>query len=265
MCLRNYKMKLNYKLFKIFFKLKRKYYQWFRSGSKYTCPFCFHSYNAFIPRGSKTGVLKEKKVIGAGYRLNVFCPTCLSIDRERLFYIFMKENHLIKSPSKLLHIAPEHKLQEFFFKKENIDYITIDLHNFSPQLKMDITKIGFRNNCFDGIICSNVLEHIYDDIGAMKELFRVIKPNAWAIIQVPYSPIIELSVEDPEIVRDYEREVMFGQSDHVRLYGLDFFTRLKSVGFLVEHKKLSNELISKFALSKEEVIFCTKPKIFDKP
>ena len=238
--------------------LTKHYYRLFHIGSRYLCPFCLHSYSAFVPSGLKQKVLKEKRVIGGGYRLNVICPYCGSGDRDRLVYVFTKENQLIRKQMKLLHVAPERKLLGIL-EKEGINLYSADLDSSLARIKMDIRKINFPDGFFDAIICNHVLEHIVDDLTAMKELFRVLESGGWAILQVPYSPILTETFEDPSVITKSERSRVFGQSDHVRIYGRDYVNRLQSVGFEVEEKEIDADSIKKFALNcDEKIFFCKK-------
>ena len=229
-------------------------------GSRYKCPFCNHSFSKFLPAGVDSAVLKKKKIIGGGRRQNVLCPFCSSIDRERLVYVFIKENNLLFKDMKLLHVAPERNLKRVFERKK-INYFSADLKSALARIKMDIQKIKFPDNYFDGIICNHVLEHIVDDRKAMAELLRVLMPGGWAILQVPFSPLLKNTFEDFSVVDADEREMVFGQSDHVRIYGADYVSRLRSVGFKADQKKLSDVLIKKFALNGDELVFfCRKSK-----
>lgn len=134
------------------------------------------------------------------------------------------------------------------------------------MIKMDITNINLPDNQFDCIICYHVLEHILDDKKAMKELFRILKPGGWAILQSPVDPNRDETFEDPNVVSPEERERVFGQRDHVRIYGQDYKNRLERAGFTVKldnySRELGDNIIKKYGLMKDETIyFCSKPKL----
>jgi len=161
---------------------------------------------------------------------------------------------------KLLDMAPVDCLQRKFRAVPNIDYISVDLESPMAMVKMDITDMQFSSNQFDCIICYHVIEHMPDDQMAMKEIFRVLKPGGWAILQVPV--LRDESFEDPSVITPEDRERVFGQRDHVRIYGLDYKYRLEQVGFSVKVddyvKQLSNHVIERYGLMKDENIhFCS--------
>jgi len=228
----------------------------------YYCPFCkgyFKNFNSF---GLDFPVLKEKYVVGGGYRLNTACPNCSSSDRERLVYLYLKKKtDILKKKIKLLHIAPEKHLSKIFISSDNIKYIQGDKYNYSENtLKLDIAHIPFPDNEFDVIICNHVLEHVQNDRLAMSELFRVLKHNGWAILQVPVSLTLQKTYEDPNIISPKQREKAFGQSDHVRIYSKkNYINRLENTGFIVNifnpFKENWNINIKKYAINPEEDIF----------
>jgi predicted SAM-dependent methyltransferase len=121
-----------------------------------------------------------------------------------------------------------------FSQQNNLDYVTADLLAPDVMVKMDLTDIPFPDGAFDAIICNHVLEHIIDDRKAMSELYRVLKPSGWAILQVPISLTLESTYEDFSITTEKGREDAFGQGDHVRIYGKDYKTRLQQTGFKVD-------------------------------
>ena len=180
-------------------------------------------------------ILNEKKVVGAGFRPNARCPICGSIDRERLVFLYLVQELLIRAAHlNILHIAPEFALGNFLGNIHGIYYLTADISAENVIFKMDLTRIPLPDNYFDGIICNHVLEHILDDQLAMRELYRVLKPGGWAILQVPFSKTLIKTFEDCNITSTTDRERLFGQRDHVRIYGADYVDRLKSSGFLVK-------------------------------
>ena len=219
----------------------------FYRGNKFTDPIDGRSYRKFLPYGYKK------------LRPNALSPGTLSLERHRLLWLYLKrETAFLKDKKKVLHIAPEQALYKKFKKIEFWDYITLDLNSPLADIKADITNLPFDDNIFDLIICNHVLEHIQDDIIAIKEIYRVLKKNGLAIMQIPIDIKRIKTFENPEIKSNKEREELFGQYDHVRVYGKDFFERLKSVGFKTKKinytKKLSKEEIKKFSIIKGEII-----------
>ena len=143
----------------------------------------------------------------------------------------------------------------------NIDYISADLSSPSVMVMMDITTIGMIDNTFDVVVCNHVLEHISNDKQAISELFRVLKPGGWAILQVPI--VREKTFEDSEVTTPAKRLEVFGHEDHFRAYGRDYEDRLASVGFCVRvddyAKELGEDAVESYRLPKnEKVYFCSK-------
>ena len=145
-----------------------------------------------------------------------------------------KETDFFNSNNKILHFAPEqcfHKFFKSFFK----NYTSIDLNSPIVDIKADICNLPFNDNSYDYILCNHVLEHIYDDEKAMKEIFRVLNKNGIAILQVPIDIKSNLTQDGRDIDDKEVRSKLFGQYDHLRMYGLDYFKKLKKVGFNVKN------------------------------
>jgi len=96
----------------------------------------------------------------------------------------------------------------------------------------------------------------------MHELFRVLRPKGFAILQVQISKKAKETFEDFSITSPEERKIYFGQKDHVRIYGKDYKKRLESIGFKVElydiKKDLSIQDIKKYGLNEEEILYLGK-------
>jgi len=221
-------------------------------GSKYTDPIDNKSFRKFLPYGYEN------------QRENVLSPSTLSLERHRLLWLYLKnETGLFTKKIKLLHFAPEQAFYNRFKKQKNLEYTTTDLNSPLADIKADICKLPFEDNSFDFILCNHVLEHIPDDTKAMQELYRVLRPNGIAILQIPQELDRDVTFEDNSITSRIERAKIFGQYDHVRVYGRDYFDKLRSIGFKVEEVDYTNQLsaseIDTFRLAQGEIIpVCTK-------
>jgi SAM-dependent methyltransferase len=217
------------------------------------CPLCEHTAAQFDPFGH-----------GERSRPNRQCPSCGSLERHRGMWLYFRDRtDLLTAPVRLLHVAPEKILESRLRPRPNIDYLSADLDNAHAMIKMDLTDIDMPDNSFDVVYASHVLEHIRDDVRAMSEIFRILRPGGWAILQVPMFGAVtrEEVIED-----DAERSAAYGQPDHVRMYGNDgvYADRLRSVGFEVDIdafvRDLGAELIQRYRLAAHEDIYrCVKP------
>ena len=227
--------------------------QIFYIGNNIECPVCSRRFRKLLPYGRKPP------------RENALCPNCLSLERHRLLWIYLKEKTgLFTDQMEFLHIAPELCFIQRFEKLENLRYITADIESPLAKVKMDIHQIPFKEDSFDAVMCNHVMEHVENDLVAMREIYRVMKPGGWAILQVPFmGKDLEKTYEDPSIRSPADREKAYGQKDHVRIYGRDYPVRLRKAGFDVAEDtfvmKLPEEQIRRNALPPKEIIyFCIK-------
>jgi SAM-dependent methyltransferase len=177
---------------------------------------------------------------------------------------YLKERTNLFSVSlAVLDIAPLRLFHDMFCKMSNLNYSSIDLNLPYVTKKADLTNLPFDNETFDCILCYHVLEHIEDDIRALSEMYRVLKKDGWAIIQSPFDKSLENTIAYKDVNSPEERNKLYGQDDHVRIYGRDFVKRICSAGFVVKEddfvKKYNDLEITKFGLDRDEIInFCTK-------
>lgn len=216
-------------------------------GQKFTDPIDGKSFRTFLPYGY------------GKQRDNVLSPSTLSLERHRLLWLYLRnETDFFTSFKKVLHFAPEQAFYERFRKMKNLEYVTTDLNSPLAEVEADICHLPFFDNEFDVILCNHVLEHIPDDNKAMQELYRVLKPGGMGIFQVPQDLAREKTFEDDSITNKKERAKIFGQYDHVRIYGKDYFDKLRRVGFQVDEvdysSTFSEEEITKYCLAKGEII-----------
>ncbi len=205
---------------------------------------------------------KFRKLLPYGYknqRENALSPSTLSLERHRLMWLFLQqETNFFTAPKKVLHMAPEQCFLSIFKKQKNINYTTADLYSPIADVKADICNLPFKDNSFDVIFCNHVLEHIKDDTKAMQELYRVLRPKGMGIFQVPQDLNRRTTFEDNTITDKKERTKIFGQYDHIRVYGQDYFNKLRSVGFTVNEvdytQKITPKLLEQYCLIKGEIL-----------
>jgi predicted SAM-dependent methyltransferase len=221
-------------------------------GDKYTDPIDGRQFKGFLPYGYENP------------RENVLSPSTLSLERHRLLWLYLKdETNFFTATLKVLHFAPEQAFYKKFKKLKNLEYTTTDLNSPLADVKADICALPFKDDSFDVILCNHVLEHIPDDRKALSELYRILKPSGWGIFQIPQDLKREDTYEDNSITDKKERAKIFGQYDHVRIYGRDYFDRLKEAGFIVKAvdytATMTDAEIEKYRLAKGELIpFVTK-------
>lgn len=223
----------------------------FYRGHHMYCPVDKRAYRKFLPYGR------------IHPRPNALCPGSLTLERHRLMWLYLQEKtDFFKKQYKVLHIAPEICFIPVFEKMDNLEYVTADLDSPWAQIQMDLHHVPFADNTFDVAFCNHVMEHVDDDIRCMSELHRVLKPGGWAIIQ---SPVYDMpkTYENPLLTHPVEREIAFGQSDHVRKYGQDYGDRLRKAGFTVTEddfvKHFTPQQIQWYGLMEDEIIyFCEK-------
>ncbi len=206
-------------------------------GNSFYDPICNTPLRLLHPNGEDHPTLKEAQIVSGGYRQNSMCPVCRSRERHRLIYLYLQHHTtFFHQPQKFLYVAPAPCLHTAFQQLHHLDYISgdIDTDEREAEFDLDVTQINYPDNTFDIILCNHVLEHVPDDRRAMRELRRVLKPDGLAILQVPFSPIRAETFEDFSITSEEDRYRVFGQKDHVRIYGLDYMDRLQESGFVLD-------------------------------
>ncbi|MFN5910129.1 MAG: class I SAM-dependent methyltransferase [Bacteroidota bacterium] len=222
-------------------------------GDKVECPVCENHFSKFLSYGSDKA-----------HRENVLCPYDLTLERHRLMWLYLlkKSDFFTKEGLRVLHIAPEQCFHSRFKKQSNIAYLTGDLVSPLADLHFDLHDIPLEDDRFDVVFCNHVLEHVADANKCMRELFRVMSPGGWGIMQVPQDFTRETTLEDPAIQSPEDREKYYWQKDHVRLFGRDYPEWLRRAGFTVEEFAVSKEidatLVERYRLQKEEILYIVK-------
>lgn len=237
------------RLSKVFVFFVRPFY----AGKKVSCPICGRWFRKFLPYGNNGGE-------------NRLCPKCLSLERHRLMFLYLRgfTDFFTGKRYRVLHIAPEQPFIKKFRQMKNLRYTTADLVSPLADMHFDVMKIPIKSNSYDWVFCNHVLEHVDNDLTAMREIFRILVPKGRAIMQVPINRSLSTTYEDKSIVDPKERERAFGQYDHQRQHGRDYPDRLRRAGFKVEEfdikKHVTPSDIDKMRLDRNEILYiATKP------
>lgn len=225
---------------------------WSKAGRwRVACSVCGWRFRSFRPAGHVP-------------RENARCPVCGARERHRLQWLYLRNRtDLFVRPQRVLHFAPEPSFRGRLSRADNLWYVTTDLSETDVALNTDITALPFPAGTFDVILCNHVLEHVPDDGAALRELFRVLRDGGWAVVQVPMDSNRASTFEDPSVREPSERLRLFGQADHVRVYGRDYIDRVEAAGFRVDSNRFVDELprglVEMHGLSRESIFIARKP------
>lgn len=251
-------------------KIRNNLFKLLHPGNKYYCLYCNKTYGKFIHEGVKAGVFKKYTIAGGGYKTNTRCPNCGSVDRARLLALFFKlRTDAFYKKTDILHISPNKSIADLLCKYSNINHVVGALEpdefkKYNP-IRMDVQKIDLCDNQFDIVICCHIIEHVADDDSAIREIYRILKPKGFAVLQVPLALNLRKTLEEKSLKTSKERKTAYGQTDHLRLYGIDYFDKLNSAGFRIvrdnpfDNKWLCEQELEKHRLDRiEDVIVAFK-------
>ena len=162
------------------------------------------------------------------------CPKCHSHGRQRRSYVLTPFLLRTLGIKKLLHVAPASELWlKDVCRALGVEYLSVDLKDSRAMRLCDLRDLPFEDGSFDFIYASHVIEHIQEEGGALKELRRVLTLRGAAHIDAPIkgssAETLEYGwVDTPELRREH-----YGEPDHYRYYGLDFFSRVNKLCGLV--------------------------------
>lgn len=248
-----------------------------KMGSRKCCYVCKQTFNHFTKYkgGFKNIPLWHINFDTVGSDLDNFgCINCGSSDRERHLFLFFDEMSFWSKfkNAKILHFAPEKNLSKRIEECLPSIYIKGDLYPANDSIqKIDSTNIPYDKAFFDIVICNHVLEHVPDYRKAMSEIYRVLKTNGIAILQTPYSKLLQRNFEDEGINTDALRLLYYGEIDHFRYFSeKQFLQDLVDTGFslqLVKHKDLFESRMANYygVNEKEDLIRVIKLPAINEP
>lgn len=207
------------------------------------CPLCGWRGAHFLPK------------LGTDWRITLghTCPKCSSDKRYRTYAAALRRwLPASDKPLRILEVAGTEYSERLFAHLPTRFYVAADLAYRTAKVKTDVTRLAFADQSFDFVLCSHVLEHVKEDVQAMRELHRVLCSNGQALLQVPMDNELRETIE-------YEAPNP-AESDHVRRYGRDYRERLQAAGFTVKSANLwkNAEELNRCGGNDEELYFCIK-------
>ncbi len=211
-------------------------------GERVECPCCDSTFSRFLPHRG---------------RERAKCPRCGALERHRLLWLYLqRETDLFRRPGAMLHVAPEYAFLRRLSREPGLRYVTGDIDSALADHRLDVMELPFEAESFDFLMCNHVLEHVRDDRRALAEFHRVLKPGGWAILMCPIDHRRAKTLEDRTVRAPEDRHRVFGQSDHLRLYGRDYPDRLAAGGFLVRAipylESFDEDMIERYGLRREQ-------------
>ena len=197
-----------------------------------------------------SGLFRAKSI---PMKIDAHCPRCKSVGKHRLLWKIISESEVIDRGSRLLHFAPEPGLFDVLSQITS-DYRTADYLREDVDLRINIEDIDLPNQSIDVVICNHVLEHV-DHRKAICELHRILAPGGRAFLTIPIIWEWEETYENDRVDSDVDREIHFGQFDHLRYFGRDFVATLTESGFEVRDYMASGKDCVKYGLLRGEKVF----------
>lgn len=183
------------------------------------------------------------------------CPCCKSLPRTRLIHFSISHFDIPTTNVNILHVAPNKSEYNFINNYFSFNrYDRLDIRKYDHiNIVRDIKDTNLDTSTYDLILLWHVLEHIPDDIKAIKEMRRILKPGGHVLISVPIYPNNNAETyEDPSIERKDFLEI-HGHDDHCRSCGFDYYKRFEHLGFFTKTlvvNQFEEGLIKKYGLSK---------------
>ena len=197
------------------------------------CPCCGLRFRSFVPGNFQDNPKRFNPARYEEVKQDVLCPVCRALPRHRMLAIWLGKHIDLLCKADILFFAPG-KSERVWLKRNKVSCVTADLYSEAVDLKLDIQDTRLPDESYDVIVCNHVLEHVDDFRKALKEMYRILRPDGSFICSFPMDPKVELLDEDPSVQTEDERLRRFGQNDHQRVFGMKADLFLEEAGFEVE-------------------------------
>lgn len=208
------------------------------------CCVCDHQVENWLPHihiAQRSPLMALLGTVGSD--LAVYqCPSCGCTDRDRHLWLYMNASGMTAQlpGATILHMAPEAHIERLIAACKPAHYVRGDLHpTQAHHQRIDIERLPFDDASLDLVICNHVLEHVTHPDKALSEISRCLRAGGMVIAQTPYAPSLKHTLEMKAAPDADTAHLLYGQSDHVRLFGDDipeYFHNSGLQGVLLAHE-----------------------------
>jgi SAM-dependent methyltransferase len=180
-------------------------------------------------------------------RFDALCPSCRSLERHRHQFLWIARNEAALRNKRILHFAPEPVMRKIYSDLA-ASYLSADIAGHADRV-LNIEAIDMPDESWDVVVANHVLEHV-DDCKALAEIRRILVPGGCAVLSFPLALGFEQTYENPAVTSRADRDLHFGQWDHIRYYGADAAARIAAAGFAVEIFAATEPDVHRYALTR---------------
>ena len=166
---------------------------------------------------------KDRFIKGPGGRLSgsgIYprCLSCYSLERHRLQRTIAEQllrDGIVDKTSKVLQFSNDPVFDASWFN-------SFEISVYQGANSIDIQAIDRPDNCYSLVVANHVIEHVPDDVSALKELVRITETKGVVFLSAPQTSHLETTDD-----WGYAKSEVHG---HYRHYGKDITARfLKAV------------------------------------
>lgn len=204
----------------IFFPIERLFHQVKYKGETVRCNLCGNNYKNF-------------KYLAHSSNNQEMCPYCASLESTRILWFYLANEVLgKKNKNKFLYFEPEKAILKNL-KRHDIDLDLQNLRYLNSLAKMEHDH-KVKGGQYDVVILPHVVQYVYNDVVALEDVKRVLRPGGFVLIMTIVHPNMDRTYENINSDDDKERLSKYYEDGVKRIYGANINKHLAKAGFEVE-------------------------------
>ncbi|MCA1823774.1 MAG: methyltransferase domain-containing protein [Frankia sp.] len=162
---------------------------------------------------------------GVAHSESAQCPNCGAIARDRFLYHCWTARTRYRKRATVLETSPRLGADYRDHMSRRVDYLCSDFDESAhrAQLHIDLQQIDLPDSSLDAVLTPHVLEHVPDTGSALRELYRVMRPDGSVFLMIPVPQGRTAKPVEPEYHAD-------NTLVHWR-FGWDLTDQIRAAGF----------------------------------